>query len=255
MWKTQSLALRQGCSTIPTEADDGSINCPAGEFPLFSRPPLQAILTVDGQHLMVIVNHFKSKRGGDLETAPERAAQAQHLNELVNEILAADANAQIIVMGDFNDYNQSPPILSLTSGSGQLVDAMQRVPESERYSFVFSGASQLIDGMFVSPALAESIAGIKIMHINADYPDALSLDTSPEGIPYKSSDHDLPLLLVQLGDGAALSNAAAQVSGLAAAPTQPEAGAPNMGVIVGLVGGAILILLLLVVGLVWMRRR
>lgn len=251
----QSLALRQGCSSIRTEADDGSVNCPAGEFPLFSRPPLQASLTVDGQPLLVLMNHFKSKRGGDLETAPERSAQAQHLNELVNEILATDAAAKIIVMGDFNDYNQSPPILSLTTGAGQLVDALQRVPEAERYSFVFSGASQLIDGMFVSPALADSIAGVRIMHVNADYPDVLGLDTSPEGIPYKSTDHDLPLLLVQWGDGAPSANAAAQSSGAAAAPVAAEAGAPNMGVIMGLVGGAILVILLLVALLVWRRRQ
>lgn len=251
----QSLTLRQGCSTIRTESDDGSINCPAGQFPLFSRPPLQASLTVDGEPLLVLVNHFKSKRGGDLETAPERAAQAQHLNELVTEILAADADAKIIVMGDFNDYNQAPPILSLTTGGGQLVDAMQRIPESERYSFVFSGASQLIDGMFVSPALADDIAGIKLMHVNADYPDVFGLDTSPEGIPYKSSDHDLPLLLVQWGDSAASASAASQLSGAAAAQTTSQADAPNMGVIMGLVGGAILVVLVLVAGLVWLRRR
>ena len=38
------------------------------------------------------------------------------------------------------------------------------------------------------------------MHINADYPDSLALDTSPENIALKSSDHDLPLVVINLDD-------------------------------------------------------
>jgi len=37
-----------------------------------------------------------------------------------------------------------------------------------------------------------------ILHVNADYPDALAVDVSPAALPYKTTDHDLPLLILQL---------------------------------------------------------
>lgn len=247
----QSLALRQTCSPIETESNDGSVNCPAGEFPLFSRPPLHAVLTVDGETYTVMVNHFKSKRGGDLETESQRVAQARHLDTLADEALASDTAARVIIMGDFNDYNQSPPMLALTAG-GKLVDTLQRVPESARYSFVFSGASQLIDGMFVSPALDQRIVDVKIMHVNADYPDALSLDTSPAGIPYKSSDHDIPMLLLQLGDDAPAAPAPAAT---AATEMPVPASGPDAGTLAAVVGGVVALLLVGVASVVLSRRR
>ena len=39
-----------------------------------------------------------------------------------------------------------------------------------------------------------------ILHVNADYPDALAVDVSPEALPFKTTDHDLPLLILQLDE-------------------------------------------------------
>jgi hypothetical protein len=80
--------------------------------------------------------------------------------------------------------------------NGRLTNTLQQIPEAERYSYNFGGASQLIDGIFVSPALAQTIAAVTILHLNADYPDSLSHDTSPANLPYKATDHDLPLLVI-----------------------------------------------------------
>lgn len=74
--------LHQECNPINTGIDDDSIDCPAGEHPLFSRPPLVVGLEIEGQRYTIIVNHFKSKRGGEAETAPRRLAQAQHINRV-----------------------------------------------------------------------------------------------------------------------------------------------------------------------------
>ena len=49
-------------------------------------------------------------------------------------------------------------------------------------------------------ALLPQVAGVQILHVNADFPDALAVDVSPEALPFKTTDHDLPLLVLQLDD-------------------------------------------------------
>jgi uncharacterized protein len=196
----RNVQLRQTCTPIATGIADASITCPVGEEPLSSRPPLQVDLDLDGAPLTVIVNHFKSKRGGEQATAAQRLAQARQINALVAELLGQDEGARIVVLGDFNDYDQSPAMLAMTE-MGQLTNVLLLVPEAQRYSFVFGGASQLIDGILVSPALREAVALVTIQHVNADYPDILGEDVSQAGLPYKATDHDLPLLVLN-GPGA-----------------------------------------------------
>lgn len=195
----QAVNLRQGCTPIETGIEDDSADCPSDQQPLFSRPPLQTDLLIGDEPLTVFVNHFKSKRGGEAETAPRRLAQAEHINALVRDVLARDPGAAVLVTGDFNDYANAPAMQAMTSGDGVLTNVLWQLPEDERYSFVFSGASQLIDGMLLSPALAERLVAVDVLHTNADFPDAWGDDLSAERIAYKSTDHDIPLLVLQWG--------------------------------------------------------
>lgn len=190
-----AAALHQSCTPLNTGIRDRTITCPAGEFPLSSRPPFAVSAMVDGRSYTFIVNHFKSKRGGERETAPQRLAQAQHINKLVAELLTADANARIVVVGDFNDYEQAPAMLEMTK-NGDLTNVLLQVPDAERYSFVFAGAAQLIDGILLSPALLPDVAAVTILHLNADYPSEWATDVSPTYLPHRSTDHDLPLLVL-----------------------------------------------------------
>ncbi|HFQ94914.1 MAG TPA: hypothetical protein ENK32_12945, partial [Anaerolineae bacterium] len=50
--------LRQTCAPFETGIFDKSVDCRPGDDPLFSRPPLQVSLTLDGEPYTVIVNHF-----------------------------------------------------------------------------------------------------------------------------------------------------------------------------------------------------
>ena len=110
------------------------------------------------------------------------------------DVLAADPQARLVVMGDFNDYELSPAMLVLTA-DGRLTNALSTIPLPERYSFVFSGAAQLIDGILLSPALVDALAQATIQHLNADYPDALAADAA---VPYQATDHDLALVILNL---------------------------------------------------------
>ena len=190
------MRLHQVCARLETGIRDPQLSCPAGEWPLSSRPPLQVDLLVDGRPLTLFVNHFKSKLGGELETTPQRMAQAQLLADLSRELLAADPTAAVIVLGDFNDYFLSPPMQIMAGPDGPLVNILAQVPEEERYSFIYNGASQLIDGLLLSPALVERTAQATILHVNADYPFSYRQDITPGGMPFRSADHDLPLLIL-----------------------------------------------------------
>lgn len=195
----QSAELKQSCTQLETGILDAQFSCPAGQDALFSRPPLLVELLVAERPLTLIINHFKSKRGGEAATAPRRLLQANHVAALVAAKLAGDPEAAVVVLGDFNDYDQSPPLLALAE-NGNLENVLLRLPDETRYSFVFAGVSQLIDGIFVSPSLQDNVADVTIFHVNADFPDALGVDVSPSALPFKTTDHDLPLLILQLDD-------------------------------------------------------
>ncbi|MCB8942433.1 MAG: lamin tail domain-containing protein [Ardenticatenaceae bacterium] len=225
--------LRQGCTTINTGISDSNATCPAGQQPLFSRPPLQVDVTVDGRFHTLLINHFKSKREGEAETAPRRLAQAQHILSLVGELQTADPQANIIILGDFNDYELSTPMQTLTDGG--LFNTLSLIPEAERYSFVFSGAAQLIDGIFISPSLQDNIASVHIFHVNADYPDSLAADTT---VPYQATDHDLPLLVLTLDE--IVEPTAVPLPTLANTPSpapSPERNSPPAWLWAALLGG------------------
>lgn len=219
-----AAALEQTCSPLATDISDPAIDCAGLEDPLFSRPPLRVETVVDGEAVTVWVNHFKSKRGGAAETAPRRLAQAEHINALAAERLAGDPDAKLIVLGDFNDYENAPPLQRMTVPEGLLVNALAQVPLAERYTFVFAGAGQLLDGILLSPALAEALTAVSILHVNADYPAAWGEDVSPERLPYRATDHDLPLVVLDPPQGGETAVAAA--SPATPSPASPAAASP-----------------------------
>jgi predicted extracellular nuclease len=166
---------------------------------------LRLDLQVDGNPFILINNHLKSKREGEEETAGRRLQQSEHLANQTRSILAADPHAAIIVLGDFNDYEDSLVMRKMTVDAG-LTNTLTHVPEQERYTYIFDGIPQLLDGILVSEELLRATAGAMIIHTNADYPIGLAADTSRSGLPYYASDHDLPLVLIDLRPGDAADN-------------------------------------------------
>jgi len=207
------VALRQGCGDLDTDIADPGDLCPMGQDPLFSRPPLQVDVRVDGTPYTLFVNHFKSKSGGESITEPRRRAQAAHVRRLVDGLLEAAGDARLIVLGDLNDYALSPALLTLTEDGG-LVNALMQLPEGQRYTYTFGGAAQLLDYLLFSPAAAEEVVWVDVVHLNADYPVAWSKDAATA---LRVSDHDVPMALLALP-------AAAE----AAATTAPESTRPTL---------------------------
>ncbi len=142
-----------------------------------SRKPLAGEFTHLGRHMFVVVNHLNSKGGDDplfgrfqpptLSSEAQRVQQAQIINEFVDQILGLDANADVVVLGDLNDFEYSPPLMTLKGGV--LFDLVETLPLNERYSYVFEGNSQTLDHILVSSHLQGDLAGFDMVHMNAEF--------------------------------------------------------------------------------------
>jgi predicted extracellular nuclease len=249
----QGAQLRQACAPLETGLVDDSVSCQAGEEPLFSRPPLQVDLQVNGQEMTLFVNHFKSKREGETETARRRLLQAQHVAALVDDLLADDADALVLVLGDLNDYELSAPLLALME-NGRLSNTLAQIPQTERYSFNFSGVTQLLDAILVSPALVSNVDSVQIFHTNADFPDVLGQDVSPDHIVFRATDHDLPLVVFALVNEEEIVVVETAVSQSTSTPIPPQAEVETnsnwwfgIPLLIGVIGGGVL--------LFWFRKR
>ncbi len=144
-----------------------------------SRLPLAADFMFRGRKLTVIGNHFASKSGSTplfgLVQPPingsvaKRVAQAQVVHDHVAELLAADPAANVIVLGDLNEFSYNEPLAVLKGLPVQiLANLTETLPEVERYSFVFDGNAQSLDHILVSRPLAR-LATYDIVHVNAEF--------------------------------------------------------------------------------------
>ncbi|MGW4895468.1 lamin tail domain-containing protein [Kitasatospora sp. NPDC004240] len=156
-------------------ASPGRID-PANEAWANSRKPLVGQFSFRGKKVFVIANHFNSK-GGDhgIDSRfqePVRSSEAQRIKQaeveqaFVAKLLAADKEAKIVSLGDFNDYQFSPAIGALTKG-GVLRSLVNELPEKEQYSYVYQGNSQVLDHILVSPEIGW--AKYDIVHINSEF--------------------------------------------------------------------------------------
>jgi len=141
-----------------------------------SRKPLAAQFSFRGESLFVIANHLNSKGEdgplyGDIQPPPllsevQRVQQAQIIHDFVARILAIDANAKVIVLGDLNDFPWSKPVHTLAGK--ELENLIDRLPENERYTYLYEGNAEVLDHILVSKSLAEKADYFDIVHINAE---------------------------------------------------------------------------------------
>jgi len=136
----------------------------------------------------VIGNHFISKGqdqplmgrfqppGRDSEV--QRHQQAQEVRGFVDQILAVDPNAAVVVLGDLNDFDFSQTTSILTSG-GALVDLPATLPAAERYTYVFEGNSQVLDHILLSRTLSTTGYAYDVVHVNSEFANQAS-DHEPQ---------------------------------------------------------------------------
>jgi uncharacterized repeat protein (TIGR01451 family) len=175
---TTSITVGLGTSGIELSHSPGRID-PTNVAFLDSRKPLAGEFTYNGHKLIVVVNHFNSK-GGDsplfgriqppsLSSEVQRAQQAQVVNSFVDDVLALDPDANVIVLGDLNDFQFSTPI-SDTLAADVLTNLVNTLPITEEYTYMYDGNSQVLDHILVSDHLYDSaFVDFDIVHVNAEF--------------------------------------------------------------------------------------
>lgn len=160
-----------------------------------SRKPLVGEFLWWGKPLFVVANHFASKGGDDplmgryqqpeRSSETQRHAQATAVRGFIDELLKANKQANVIVLGDLNDFNFSETA-SIVKGSGKtaLTDLIDTLPVNQRYSYDYQGNSQVLDQLLVSPALAKKY-DYQVVHTNSQFYD-------------QDSDHDPQVVKLQV---------------------------------------------------------
>ncbi len=153
-----------------------------------SRKPLVGEFQFNGHKLFVIANHFNSKGGDEplmghwqppvRSSEIQRTAQASVLAGFVQGLRSVDASANIVVLGDLNDF-QFSDTLTILKNAG-LVDLVETLNESERYTYVYDGNSQALDHIMISDALSSlALPEYDVVHVNSEFASQTS-DHEPE---------------------------------------------------------------------------
>ncbi|MFG3660702.1 endonuclease/exonuclease/phosphatase family protein [Streptomyces sp. NPDC047706] len=167
---------------------------PSGAAWANSRKPLAGEFVFRGETVFVIANHFNSK-GGDQAlhsqyqppargSETQRHLQATAVNAFVKQLLDIQKNADVVALGDINDFEFSDTV-EILEGDGELWSAIKSLPRSERYSYVYQGNSQTLDQILVSPSIRRSCDfTYDSVHINAEFHDQIS-DHDPQVLRFR----------------------------------------------------------------------
>ncbi|WP_329092342.1 lamin tail domain-containing protein [Streptosporangium sp. NBC_01469] len=186
---------RPTSNQISLSVSPGRINPTSGAW-ASSRKPLVGEFRYDGdKQLFVVANHFNSK-GGDAPLSAavqppvrssevQRVKQATEVRDFVKDLSVKSAGrAEVIVLGDLNDYQFSPTLQTITENGTLLKTLIDTLPVDQRYSYVFDGNSQVLDHILISPAIKGYSYGV--VHINAEFSD-------------QASDHDPQIVRILTG--------------------------------------------------------
>ncbi|MED4206273.1 5'-nucleotidase C-terminal domain-containing protein [Neobacillus mesonae] len=185
IYNPDRVALKQGTKGGSTQAvgyENGSLTLNPGRIDptnaafSSSRKPLAAEFTFKGEDVIVIANHFNSK-GGDqpifgknqppvLGSEAKRVQIASIVNNFIKDVKSKNADANVVVLGDLNDFEFSNPLTALKGN--ELTNLIEKVPAPERFTYSYQGNSQVLDHLLVSNNLANR-SEIDIVHLNSPF--------------------------------------------------------------------------------------
>lgn len=186
-------SIKPGDADTAVSYKDGNLTRNPGRIdphnPAFddSRKPLAAQFKFHGEQVIMLANHWNSKNGDmplfgsqqppALQSENQRTEIAKAVGRFVDQVQKDNPQANIISVGDYNDFQWSKPIKTLESFN--MTDMMNKVPEKDRYSYVYQGNSQALDHVLVSNNLADATK-LDSVHVNSDFTDMSG----------RASDHD-----------------------------------------------------------------
>ncbi|MEM9146835.1 MAG: DUF4214 domain-containing protein [Pseudomonadota bacterium] len=203
LYRTDRVELVEGSLSGIGGQDEGD--------PFFdARLPLAADFVFEGETVTLINTHFSSKSG----SAPimgreqpfeqrqeelavngglgERQAQAQAINDFIDQLMMLDFPREYVVLGDMNEFDFVSPVAEMLPGEDPvLTNLAETLDPLERYSFNFQGNAQALDHILVSDRLAVTGA-VDYVHSNSEF----------AAVPGRASDHDPVVAIFAIGANA-----------------------------------------------------
>jgi len=185
------IASRFPIETIRSHVADGQEN---GGRATFSRDcPEFDLLLPDGMRLVVLANHFKSKRTGSAAQAEaaedRREAQAIRANEIAT--LALARSDYVLIAGDLNDTPDSRPIRNIFRGGFGDVQDHPDYPTDRPGTYGTGLPRDKIDYLVMSPALRGKLTTTGIERRGSYHPNTWEAFPEVTSATTQASDHHL----------------------------------------------------------------
>ncbi len=160
-----------------------------------TREQMVVLGYMDGHPLYLIVNHWPSRRGGELRSRPFRVAAAELNQFIIDSLSAIDPEPALIAMGDFND-NPSDYALkqvlkiksdSVRIGNGELYSPMGGMFRKGMGSLAYRDSWSMFDQIYTSGNLVNGNKPLQLW--KGGIHDARSLTVRrgiQKGYPYRT---------------------------------------------------------------------
>lgn len=137
-----------------------------------------------GDTLHLFVNHWPSRSGGEVQSEPKRIAAATVLRNKADEILAKNAKAKVLIMGDFNDFPDNNSVANTLGANAQgshLHNLSYPLFAQGKGTYNYKGNWNMLDQFIVSDGLMNAKHGL-------DADEAAVQIFAPEWVLYKNKE-------------------------------------------------------------------
>jgi hypothetical protein len=204
-------ATQYGLTTTYINPNNGQPELLNDRPPLVIRVTVPQTFTGTPVSFTIIINHLRSLSavsdpvdGNRVRT--KRRAQAEYLANLIQSFQVANPTEKIVSVGDYNAFQfndglvdsigtikgtPAPPdqvtLASADLVNPDLIDLIDTLPPSERYSYSFDGNAQALDHELVNQAAYAVFDRLSYGRVDADFPTKYYEDGNR---PERLSDHD-----------------------------------------------------------------
>lgn len=111
--------------------------------------------------IVVLVNHFPSRIGGEEKSEPRRLAAAQVVRNICDSLYQLNPQENIVIMGDFNDEPNNKSMDSVLRAkaneydlnNGNLYNAMYELKQNNEGSHYYKGHFSMLDQIIISSSI------------------------------------------------------------------------------------------------------
>ena len=144
--------------TVLTLEESGIIRFDMPEPSSPSRDIVWAKFSRGKDTILTMVNHWPSRRGGQVESEPKRMVAAIAASEFVDSVLNQNKKTNLIFLGDLNDYPDNKTTQMVSESLKPMI-----VEKSGKYggSHNYRGEWHILDHMMVSKAFLKKKTKVK----------------------------------------------------------------------------------------------